>query len=149
PSTSTMHWRQAPIGSSRGRSQKRGTVIPMRSAARITRVPLGTVISRPSIVRVTGWVCTSVMSCPCQRRRTVPPAVVGDVAGLVVDVVGQPAVLDVLLELVAEVLQRRLDGAGGAGAERAEGAAEDVLADLVEEGDVLVTALALQEARQD
>lgn len=53
PSTSTMHWRQAPAGSSSGWSQKRGISMPRSSAARMTSVPLGTEISMPSIVRVT------------------------------------------------------------------------------------------------
>ncbi len=51
--TSTMHWRQAPCGSSSGWSQKRGIATPMRSAARITSVPLGTLTSTPSMVSVT------------------------------------------------------------------------------------------------
>jgi hypothetical protein len=53
PSTSTTHCRQAPTGSSSGWSQKRGTMMPSCSAARIISVPLGTVISWPSIVSVT------------------------------------------------------------------------------------------------
>ena len=53
PSTSTRHWRQAPTGSSSGWSQNLGTWMPISSAARITRVPLGTLISKPSMVRAT------------------------------------------------------------------------------------------------
>ncbi len=53
PSISTMHWRQAPAGSSSGWSQKRGIWVPMVSAARITNVPLGTCTSTPSMVSVT------------------------------------------------------------------------------------------------
>ncbi|CAM5610745.1 hypothetical protein SCALM49S_08424 [Streptomyces californicus] len=53
PSTSTMHWRQAPAGSRSGWSQKRGISMPRSSAARMTRVPLGTLISMPSMVSVT------------------------------------------------------------------------------------------------
>ncbi len=53
PSTSTMHWRQAPAGSRRGWSQNRGISMPSCSAARMTRVPLGTLISAPSIVSET------------------------------------------------------------------------------------------------
>ncbi len=57
PSTSTRHCRQAPTGSSSGWSQNRGIWIPISSAARITNVPLGTLISTPSMVSVTisGW----------------------------------------------------------------------------------------------
>ncbi len=54
PSTSTRHWRQAPIGSSSGWSQNRGIWIPSSSAARMTSVPLGTAISKLSMVTVTG-----------------------------------------------------------------------------------------------
>ncbi len=53
PSTATRHCRQAPTGSSSGWSQNRGIWIPSCSAARITSVPLGTVISKPSMVTVT------------------------------------------------------------------------------------------------
>ena len=53
PSISTRHWRQAPIGSSSGWSQNRGIAMPIISAARITRVPFGTVISNPSMVTLT------------------------------------------------------------------------------------------------
>ena len=42
PSTSTMHCRQAPTGSSSGWSQNRGIWMPSSSAARMTSVPLGT-----------------------------------------------------------------------------------------------------------
>ena len=51
--TSTRHCRQAPAGSSSGWSQKRGIEMPSCSAARISNVPLGTLISSPSIVTVT------------------------------------------------------------------------------------------------
>ena len=51
--TSTRHWRQAPTGASSGWSQKRGIWTPICSAARITSVPLGTLTSMPSMVRVT------------------------------------------------------------------------------------------------
>ncbi len=50
PSICTRHCRQAPIGSSSGWSQNRGIWIPSSSAARMTSVPLGTVISKPSMV---------------------------------------------------------------------------------------------------
>ena len=57
PSTSTRHCRQAPIRSSSGWSQNRGIWMPSISAALITRVPLGTRISNPSMVTVTvPWV---------------------------------------------------------------------------------------------
>ena len=49
---STRHCRQAPTGSSSGWSQNRGISVPISSAARITRVPLGTLTSTSSMVRV-------------------------------------------------------------------------------------------------
>ena len=51
--TSTRHWRQAPTGASSGWSQNRGICTPICSAARITRVSLGTLTSTSSMVRVT------------------------------------------------------------------------------------------------
>ena len=51
--TSTRHWRHAPAGASSGWSQKRGMAMPSCSAARMTSVPLGTVVSTPSMVNVT------------------------------------------------------------------------------------------------
>ena len=53
PVTSTRHCRHAPAGSSSGWSQNRGIWSPSSSAARITSVPLGTVISNPSMMTVT------------------------------------------------------------------------------------------------
>jgi len=50
---STMHWRQAPTGSSSGWSQKRGIAVPIISAARMISVPFGTLTCVPSIVSVT------------------------------------------------------------------------------------------------
>ncbi len=75
PSISTMHCRQAPTGSSSGWSQKRGTWVPICSAARITNVPLGTWTSTPSMVSVTRSVAVftgsvTVMRAPPSRWRT-------------------------------------------------------------------------------
>ena len=50
---STMHWRQAPTGSSSGWSQKRGMAVPTISAARMISVPFGTLTWVPSMVSVT------------------------------------------------------------------------------------------------
>ena len=47
---STRHWRQAPTGSSSGWSQNRGIWTPTCSAARISRVSLGTLTWMPSMV---------------------------------------------------------------------------------------------------
>ena len=71
PSTSTRHWRQAPIGSSSGWSQNRGIAMPSSSAARMIHVPLGTAISNPSMVTVTvPCVVSTVMS---RSRQSRPP----------------------------------------------------------------------------
>ncbi len=53
PSTSTMHCRHAPTGSSSGWSQNRGTSMPSSSAARMISVPFGTLTGSPSMVSVT------------------------------------------------------------------------------------------------
>ena len=50
---STRHWRHAPTGSSNGWSQNRGIWMPISSAARMSRVPFGTLTSMSSIVSVT------------------------------------------------------------------------------------------------
>ncbi len=50
---STRHCLQAPAGSSSGWSQNLGMAVPICSAARMMRVPLGTLTCRPSMVRVT------------------------------------------------------------------------------------------------
>ena len=62
--TSTRHWRQAATGSSSGWSQNRGIWMPSSSAARMISVPLGTLISKPSIVTETrsSRFSTSVLS---------------------------------------------------------------------------------------
>ena len=79
PSTSTRHWRQAPIGSSSGWSQNRGIAMPSISAARMIQVPFGTTISNPSMVTVTvSCVVSTVMarsrpSTPPDRRGSRPP----------------------------------------------------------------------------
>ena len=121
---STRHWRQAPTGSSSGWSQKRGIWMPSSSAARITRVPLGTLTWKPSMVRVTrsafstapapgGWSETVMQWLPRGNR---------------VDAAGRTGSRprEVRKVLVAEVLDRRVDRARRAVAERAERAAEDV-----------------------
>ncbi|CAM5508838.1 hypothetical protein SVIOM74S_10172 [Streptomyces violarus] len=63
PSTSTMHWRQAPAGSRR-RRENRGISMPSCSAARMTRVPFGTLISTPSIVSDTRSSGGTARLCP-------------------------------------------------------------------------------------
>ena len=66
--TSTRHCRHAPTGSRSGWSQNRGICTPICSAARITSVPLGTLVSTPSMVSVT----SSTFSTP---SRLVEPVV--------------------------------------------------------------------------
>ena len=62
--TSTRHCRQAPTGASSGWSQNRGIWTPTCSAARITRVSLGTLTWMPSMVTLT----RSVFSGACVGR---------------------------------------------------------------------------------
>ncbi len=69
---STRHWRQAPTGSSSGWSQNRGTCTPTCSAARITRVPLGTETLTPSMVAVTS--CGASVALPLSVVAVIRPA---------------------------------------------------------------------------
>src|SRR5829696_5666374 len=132
--TSTRHCRQAPIGSSSGWSQNRGTWMPSCSAARMIRVPLGTLISKPSIVTVTrssaGWSAgrsgARVMSVRSHELGLPQPR--RDAAG------------DVVQVLLPEVLQRAGDRAGRAVTEGAEGPAVDVVAGVQQRVQVLVGA---------
>ena len=71
PSTTTRHWRQAPMGSSSGWSQNRGIAMPSISAARMIHVPLGTAISNPSMVTVT--VSCVVSTVTMRSRQSRPP----------------------------------------------------------------------------
>ena len=69
PSTSTRHCRQAPTGSSSGWSQNRGIWTPIISAARITKVPLGTESVVSSMVMVTSSTAGVVpVSAACVMR---------------------------------------------------------------------------------
>ena len=77
PSTSTRHCLHAPTGSSSGWSQNRGIWMPMSSAARITKVPLGTLISVPSMTRFTistGWASVVPVSAVCVIETPNPSA---------------------------------------------------------------------------
>ena len=103
--TSTRHWRQAPTGASSGWSQNRGIWTPTCSAARITRVSLGTLTSTPSMVSVTRSVFSTlgrlgpgvvVMRWLPRARRAVEAAGSN----------GQPPCVEVREVLVAEVLDR-------------------------------------------
>src|SRR5689334_18392161 len=130
PSTSTRHWRQAPILSSSGWSQNRGIWMPSISAALITRVFLGTLISKPSMVTVTvpGVVSTVISVAPEEGRGG--------------RVERAAAFLLVLHELVPEVLDARGDRAGRAVTQGAERPAEDVVADVQELVQVFLGAAA-------
>src|SRR6195952_459255 len=169
--TSTRHCRQAPTGASSGWSQNRGICTPICSAARITRVFLGTETSTPSMVRVTssdfsgafcslfsgvvvmrgprGIVCGAssasgardFVGCSCARLRRLE-----DRGGRPVE--GTATVLEVGEVLLAEVLDRRGDRADRAVGQRAEGAAEDVVADVVEQVQVGLGAATLLEVGQ-
>src|ERR1700733_2313965 len=143
PSTSTMHCRQGPTGSSNGWSQNRGIWIPISSAARITKVPLGTEISTPSMVNVT--MSGGVTSSPVW----VLAALVMRASGLSVwrehgvsRVERASASFDVGDVLVAEVLDRRDHRAGGPIAQRAERLSEYRVGDIQQLVEIFGSALA-------
>src|SRR5262252_6871462 len=147
PSTSTRHCRHAPTGSSSGWSQNRGIWIPSSSAARITSRPLGTLISKPSMVTVTR--CSTGASAPvsgCAVIRSLTSVGPGGGGG---GVERAAAPLGMLDELVPEVLDRGHHRADRAVAERAERAPEDVVADVEQLVQVLVGALAVVQPVQD
>src|SRR6266568_9262160 len=129
PTTSTRHWRQAPSGSSSRWSQKRGIWMSICSAARITSVPGATSSSWSSMVTFTVVRLLAIGGVSRVRaNRHALPAERAAVA------------FDVLVELFAEVLKGRDDRADGAVAERAEGAAEDRVADVLQRVHVLLAA---------
>src|SRR5215207_5969467 len=136
PATSTRHWRQAPRGASSRWSQKRGTIVPSCSAARITSVPGGTSSSWPSMVIFT-VVGLSAMRLLVGANGDARPRE------------GAAAAADVLVELVAEELQGGDDRAGRPVAEGAEGAPEDRVADVLEGVHVVGPALAALQPAQD
>ncbi len=120
--TSTRHCRQAPTGRQQRVSQNRGICTPTCSAARITRVSLGTETSTPSMVTVTSSTFSTWPWWPSRGRSSRQCLLAGEGgAGLAVE--GAAAVGEVGEVLLAEVLHRRGDRAGGAVAEGAEGAA--------------------------
>src|SRR4030095_5608460 len=138
PATSTRHCGQAPRGASSRWSQNRGTIVPSSSAARITSVPGGTSSSWPSMVTFTVVGLSDIESGLLVGGR-----------GHARPREGAPAAADVLVELVAEVLQGGDDRAGRPVAEGAEGAAEDRVADVLEGAHVLGPALAALPAAED
>src|SRR5271165_1318676 len=134
PWISTRHCRQAPIGSSSGWSQNRGIAIPIISAARITRVPFGTAISNPSMVTL----MVSVDVCTVMRLPVCPQCRGGRVERAA-------AFLLVLHDLVPEVLDDGGNRRGRGVAERAERAADDVVADVEQLVQVFAGAVAVLE----
>src|SRR5271166_1623063 len=160
PSTSTMHCRHAPTGSSSGWSQNRGIWIPINSAARITRVPLGTLISTPSMVSFTisggltpspVWVLAALVMSAApphrfalhRRQRIIGPLRLSvRVEHGVPRVERATASFDVGDVLVAEVLDRRHHRAGRAIAQRAERLSEDGVGDVQQLVEILSGALA-------
>src|SRR5271170_4902274 len=144
PSISTRHWRQAPTGSNSGWSQNRGISTPINSAARITKVPLGTLISVPSIVNVTssGWETFFSVSATCvisaapphryalHRRRRVSRVVSVRREHGQLGVERTSAALDVRDVFVAEEFDRRRDRARRAIAQGAERLTENRIGDI-------------------
>src|ERR1700689_1001583 len=145
-STSTKHCRHPPTGSSSGWSQNRGICTPINSAARITKVPLGTLSSVPSMVNVTssGWetffpvsaVCVISAApphrCALHRRRRVSriPSVRRKYGFPWVE--GTAAALNMRDVFVAEVFDRRRDRACRAIAQGAERLTENRVGDVQE-----------------
>ncbi len=110
--TSTRHCRQAPAGLSSGWSQNRGIWMPTCSAARITRVPLGTDTSTSSMVNVTPGATVPGRAVGAGRRGRHAPTVPApwptgrDVSkGRCGRVERAPGTVQVRLELLAELLQ--------------------------------------------
>src|SRR3954447_11837004 len=167
PSTSTMHWRQAPTGSSNGWSQNRGIWMPSSSAARMMSVPLGTATSTSSMVRVTrssgGGPAGPSLPAPSRRSgarvmsvrsrgggggagRAVVPTTQVVVVGRRERAAAEGVVVD---ELVPEELDARDDRAGRAVAQGAERTTEDVVAGVEQRLDVLLGADAGLQPLQD
>src|SRR5215467_12598993 len=120
--------------------------MPSSSAARITSMPLGTVISKPSMVTVTR--CSTGASAPASVTVIRSLTSVGpDRGGGRVE--RAAAALEVLDELVPEVLDGGHHRADRAVAERAERAPGDVVADVQQLVQVLLGALAPVQPIQD
>src|SRR5579859_1317909 len=119
--------------------------MPSCSAALMISVPFGTAISNPSMVTRTSSTClaTSVIGPPGRRLGIVPQGQRGFRTASRRGVERAATVFRVLDELVPEVLDRRLDRADRAVAERAERAAENVVADVEQLVQVGVAALAM------
>jgi hypothetical protein len=91
---------------------ERGMVMPELLGGADHERALRDLISCPSIVSVTGQTSNALLGRPTPTimRRAVALGVVGDGPACGVDVVGQAAVLDQVLVLVAEVLEPRTPG---------------------------------------
>src|SRR5215475_11373569 len=120
--------------------------MPSSSAARITSMPLGTVISKPSMVTVTR--CSTGASAPASVAviRSLTSVGPGRGGG---GVERAAAPLEVLDELVPEVLDGGHHRGDRAVAERAERAPADVVADVEQLVQVLLGALAALQPVQD
>ena len=146
--TSTRHWRQAPTGASSGWSQNRGICTPTCSAARITRVFLGTETSMPSMVRVTSsdFSGCRLLGLLGGRRHAVTASSANTVEAIRSN--GQPPWVRWARYSSRKYLIEdgdRADRTVGQGAERP---AEDVVADVVEHVEVALLPAALLEVGQ-
>src|SRR5215467_2721580 len=106
--------------------------MPRPFAASITVAPLRTSVSLPSMVT---FGISGGLSLAKRRRGRIPR--LGHHAALVIDVV---------LELAAEMLDEALHRQGGGVAERADGAPGDVVGDVDQQVEVLVLSLAVLDA---
>ena len=160
--TSTRHWRQAPTGSSSGWSQNRGIWMPTCSAARMTRVPLGTLMLDAvdgqgdqldvrrdlRVAALVDGVATrggaggdGHADTGLRSRRTAwtPPA----------GTARRPAVCVPASNSSRKYCTARRDRAGRTVTEGAERPAQDVVADVEQLVDVVLGALAVLEPLQD
>src|SRR5215813_12703063 len=122
----------------------------------MTSVPLGTMISNPSMVTVTpsvsgatgaGSFDCKVTSVPPSRAPAASPGIPEQRGGRRVERAAAP--LLVLEVLIPEVLDRRGDWGDRAVAQRAERPAEDVVADVQQLLQVFLAALAVLQPVQD
>src|SRR5262245_39159600 len=130
--------------------------MPSSSAARMTSVPFGMVISNPSMVTWTpsvsaateagSFVC-KVTSVPPSRAPTASPGISEQRGGRRVERAAAP--LLVLEVLVPEIFDRRDDRADRPVGQRAERPAEDVVTHVEQLLQVFLAALAVLEPVQD
>ncbi len=152
PSTSTMHWRQAPTGSSSGWSQNRGTWMPTSSAARMTQRALGdadlvAVDGDGDQVGTGGDALGGAGGGGGDGHAPAPGA--ASAKRVERRLVERAAAREVAHELFPEQLHPGDDRAGGPVAERAERTTEDVVAGVEQGREVALAGLPGLHALED